>query len=104
MMFLVHLNLRKRKMKLLNISILAVTAMLATGCASTSDIDNLQGQINTLKTDVTSAKDAAASASTSAADAASRASAAEAAANRAASTAEELNTKFDRVFKKSMMK
>ncbi len=91
-------------MKLLNLSLLVLTVVLAAGCASTSDIDNLQGQINTLKTDVTGAKDAAASASASAADAASRASAAEAAANRAASTSEELNTKFDRVFKKSMMK
>jgi murein lipoprotein len=91
-------------MKLLKLSVIAMTTVLAVGCASTSDIDNLQGQINTLKTDVNGAKDAAASASASAADAASRASAAEAAANRAASTAEELNTKFDRVFKKSMMK
>jgi murein lipoprotein len=91
-------------MKLLKLSIIALTAFLAVGCASTSDIENLQGQINTLKTDITGAKDAAASANTAAADAAARATAAEAAANRAANTAQEVNTKLDRMFKSSMMK
>lgn len=84
-------------MKLLKLSVVVLIAGLAVGCASTSDIDNLQGQINTLKTDVASAKD-------SAADASTRAAAAEAAANRAANTAEEVNTKLDRMFKHSMMK
>jgi murein lipoprotein len=91
-------------MKFLKFAVIAMVTVLAVGCASTSDIDNLQGQINVLKTDVGAAKSAATSASSSAADAASRASAAEAAANRAASTAEEVNTKLDRMFKKSMMK
>lgn len=91
-------------MKLLKLSVVALIAGLAVGCASTSDIDNLQGQINTLKTDVAGAKDAAASANTAASDAASKAAAAEAAANRAANTAEEVNTKLDRMFKHSMMK
>lgn len=84
-------------MKLLKLSVIALTAFLAVGCASTSDIDNLQGQINAMKTDVSSAKDAASSA-------ASRAEAAEAAANRAANTAQEVNTKLDRMFKHSMQK
>ena len=84
-------------MKLLKLSVIALTAGLAVGCASTSDIDNLQGQINTLKTDVDAAKSAANDASTKAANA-------EAAANRAANTAEEVNTKLDRMFKHSMMK
>jgi murein lipoprotein len=91
-------------MKLLKLSVVALTAFLAVGCASTSDIDNLQGQINTLKTDVSSAKDAANSANTAASDAASKAASAEAAANRAANTADEVNTKLDRMFKHSMMK
>lgn len=84
-------------MKLLKLSVIALTAGLAVGCASTSDIDNLQSQINTLKTDVAGAKDAASDASTKAANA-------EAAATRAANTADEVNTKLDRMFKHSMMK
>jgi murein lipoprotein len=84
-------------MKLVKLSIVAFSTLLAVGCASTSDIDNLQKQINTLKTDVDGAK----SAST---EAASRAASAEAAANRAAATADEVNTKLDRMFKHSMMK
>lgn len=84
-------------MKLLKLSVIALTAGLAVGCASSSDIDNLQGQINTLKTDV-------AGASAAATDASSKAAAAEAAANRAANTAQEVNTKLDRMFKHSMMK
>ena len=91
-------------MKLLKLSVIALTAGLVVGCASTSDIDNLQSQINALKTDVSGAKDAAASANTAATDAAARAAAAEAAANRAASTADEVNTKLDSMFKHSMMK
>ena len=84
-------------MKLLNLSVIALTAFLAVGCASTSDIDNLQTQINTMKSDVASAKD-------SASNAATRAEAAEAAAKRAADTADEVNTKLDRMFKHSMQK
>lgn len=84
-------------MKLLKLSVIALTAFLAVGCASTSDIDNLQTQINTMKSDVASAKD-------SASNAATRAEAAEAAAKRAADTADEVNTKLDRMFKHSMQK
>ena len=91
-------------MKLLKLSTLVIVAGLAVGCASNSDIENLQGQINNLKTDVSSAKSAANAANTAATDAASRASAAEAAANRAAASAQETNSKLDRMFKSSMMK
>jgi murein lipoprotein len=91
-------------MKALKLSIIAFSAFLAVGCASTSDIDKLQNQINTVKSDVSSAKDAAASANTAATDAATRAASAEAAANRAANTAQEVNTKLDRMFKHSMAK
>ena len=91
-------------MKLLKLSVIAFTAFLAVGCASTSDIDNLQSQINAMKTDVAGAKDAASSANAAATDAAARAASAEAAAKRAADTAQEVNTKLDRMFKHSMMK
>jgi len=49
-------------MKLLKLSTVVLAAGLAVGCATNSDIENLQGQINTLKTDVSSAKSAANSA------------------------------------------
>jgi len=70
---------------------------LAVGCASTSDIENLQSQIDGLKTSV-------AQASADAASASSQAAAAEAAANRAAQYAQDTNSKLDSMFKKSMMK
>lgn len=90
--------------KIVKISAVLITAALATGCASTSDIDNLQEQINGLRTQVNSASSDAASAKEAAADAASKAAAAEAAANRAAQYAQDTNSKLDRMFKKSMMK
>lgn len=75
----------------------AMVALLAVGCASTSDIENLQSQIDGLKTSV-------AQASADAASASSQAAAAEAAANRAAQYAQDTNSKLDSMFKKSMMK
>ncbi len=75
----------------------AMVALLAVGCASTSDIENLQSQVDGLKTSV-------AQASADAASAASQAAAAEAAANRAAQYAQDTNSKLDSMFKKSMMK
>ncbi|PKM10124.1 MAG: hypothetical protein CVV06_15300 [Gammaproteobacteria bacterium HGW-Gammaproteobacteria-10] len=90
--------------KLVKISVVALTAGLAVGCASTSDIENLQSQIDGLNTRVSQASSDAASAKNAAADASARAAAAEAAANRAASYAQDANSKLDRMFKKSMMK
>ena len=82
-------------MKAVKLSALVAVAALATGCASNSDIQNLQGQIDSLKPQVSSA----------AADAASaKAAAAEAAANRAAQYAQDTNSKLDRMFKKSQHK
>jgi len=91
-------------MKKIKLATVMIVAGLATGCASTSDIDNLQSQIDELKTQISSASSDAASAQSSAAEAAARAAAAEAAANRAAQYAQETNSKLDRMFKKSMMK
>lgn len=59
-------------MKLLKISTVLLTAGLAVGCATNSDIENLQSQVNTLKTDVSAAKTAANSANTAATDASAR--------------------------------
>ncbi len=83
--------------KVMKLSMVAVVALLAVGCASTSDIENLQSQIDGLKTSV-------AQASADAASASSQAAAAEAAANRAAQYAQDTNSKLDSMFKKSMMK
>jgi murein lipoprotein len=91
-------------MKTIKFASVLIIAGLATGCASTSDIDNLQSQIDTLKTQISTASSDAAKAQASAAEAAARAAAAEAAANRAAQYAQETNSKLDRMFKKSMMK
>ena len=90
--------------KIVKISAVVLAAGLATGCASTSDVDNLQSQIDGLKGQISSAASDAAQAKQSAADAASKAAAAEAAANRAAQYAQDTNSKLDRMFKKSMMK
>ena len=89
---------------IVKISAVVLAAGLATGCASTSDIDKLQEQIDGLKSQVSTASSDAAQAKQSAADAASKAAAAEAAANRAAQYAQDTNSKLDRMFKKSMMK
>jgi murein lipoprotein len=91
-------------MKIVKISAVVLAAGLASGCASTSDIDKLQEQINGLKGQVSTASSDAAQAKQSAADAATKAAAAEAAANRAAQYAQDTNSKLDRMFKKSMMK
>ena len=82
-------------MKAVKLSALVAVAALATGCASNSDIQNLQGQIDSLKPQVSAASADAASA---------KAAAAEAAANRAAQYAQDTNSKLDRMFKKSQHK
>ena len=76
---------------------IALAASLMVGCATNSDIENLQTQIDGLKTSVAQASSDAASAQTAAADA-------KAAAERAAKYAQDTNSKLDNMFKKSMMK
>jgi murein lipoprotein len=83
--------------KLVKASLIAFVASLAVGCATNSDIENLQTQIDGLKTSVAQASSDAASAQTAAADA-------KAAAERAAQYAQETNSKLDSMFKHSMMK
>ena len=91
-------------MKAVKLSALVAVAALATGCATNGDIENLQGQIDALKPQVSAAASDAASAKAAAAEASARASAAEAAANRAAEYAQDTNSKLDRLFKKSQHK
>lgn len=88
------------------LKVLAIVSVIgiATGCASSSDIDKLQSEIDGLKDQISTASSDAAKAQSSAAEAASKAASAESAANRAAKYAEDTNSKLDRMFKKSMMK
>ncbi len=90
--------------KVINLSMIAMVATLVVGCASTSDIENLQSQVDGLKTSVAQASSDAQSALSAANDAAAKAAAAEAAANRAAQYAQDTNSKLDNLFKKSMLK
>jgi len=90
--------------KVMKLSMVALVASLVVGCASTSDIDSLQSQVDSLKTSVAQASADAASAKSAADSASSQAAAAEAAANRAAQYAQDTNSKLDSMFKKSMMK
>lgn len=91
-------------MKLIKISAVVAVAALATGCASTSDLDALSARVGTLESKVQTIASDAASAKSAAAEASSKAAAAEAAANRAAQYAQDTNSKLDRMFKKSNQK
>lgn len=82
----------------------AILAIMATACATSSDIENLQGQIDSLKPQVSSASSSANQAKALAAEAAARAGAAETAANRAAQYAKDTNEKLDRMFNKAQYK
>lgn len=90
--------------KVMKLSMVALVASLVVACASTSDIDNLQSQVDGLKTSVAQASADAASAKSAADSASAQAASAEAAANRAAQYAQDTNSKLDSMFKKSMMK
>ena len=83
---------------------IALTVSLVAGCATTSDVENLQSQISGLDTSVKQASTDAASAKSTAADAAAKAEAAEAAANQASQLSQEANDKLDKKFRRSMMK
>lgn len=90
--------------KIVKLSMIAMVASLVVGCATNGDIENLQSQIDGLKTSVAQASSDAAAAQSAANDASAKAAAAEAAANRAAQYAQDTNSKLDNMFKRSMMK
>ena len=90
--------------KVIKLSMIALAVSLVAGCATTSDVENLQSQVNGLDTSVKQASADAASAQTTAADAAAKADAAKDAANRAAQLSQDANSKMDKKFKRSMMK
>ena len=76
--------------RVFQITAVMFVAALATGCATNTQIDDLKAQIQ--------------AASAEAAEANERSKAAEATANRAEQTANDTNSKLNRMFKKSMMK
>jgi len=90
--------------KVIKLSMIALAFSLVTACATTSDIENLQSQVNGLDTSVKQASADAARAQTTATDAATKAEAAEAAADQAAQLSQDANSKLNKKFKKSMMK
>ena len=83
--------------KVIKLSMIALAASLVVGCATTSDVENLQTQVDGLDTSVKQASADANSAKT-------QAEAAEASANRAAELSQEANNKLDKRFNRSMMK
>ena len=83
--------------KVIKLSMIALALSLLVACATTSDIENLQSQVNGLDTSVKQASADAASAQATAAEATT-------AANQAAQLSKEANSKLDRKFKSSMMK
>jgi multidrug resistance efflux pump len=90
--------------KVIKLSMIALAYSFVAACATTSDVENLQSQVNGLDTSVKQASADAASAQSTAIDAAAKAESATAAANRAAQLSQEANNKLDKKFKKSMMK
>ncbi len=83
--------------KVIKLSMIALAVSLVVGCATNSDVEGLQSQVNSLDASVKQASADAASAQTTAADATEKA-------NRAAQLSQDANSKLDRKFKRSMMK
>lgn len=90
--------------KIIKLSMITLVFSMVAACATTSDVENIQTQIDGLNSKVSQASTDAANAQSTAADAAARAEAAEAAANRAAQYAQDANSKLDSGFRRSMMK
>ena len=90
--------------KVIKFAMMAMVFSLVTACATTSDVEELQAQVNGLDTSVKQASADAASAQTTAADAAAKSAAAEAAANQAAQLSQDSHAKLNKKFRKSMLK
>ena len=90
--------------KVIKLSMIALAFSLVAACATTSDVENLQSQVNGLDSSIKQASADAANAQATSASAAAKAEAAEAAANRAAQLSQDANNKLDKKFKRSMRK
>jgi outer membrane murein-binding lipoprotein Lpp len=94
----------KAMMKASKLTVVLMAAGLSVGCASKSDLNALQTQVDGLKAELSSVKSTSDEALAAAQSAESKAASAEAAARRAAAAAEEVNAKLDRGFRKGVMK
>jgi murein lipoprotein len=83
--------------RLIKVSMIALAASTMVGCATNGDVENLQTQVDGLKTSVAQASSDAAAASAAATDA-------KASADRAAQMAQDTNSKLDSMFTRSMRK
>jgi murein lipoprotein len=83
--------------RLIKVAMIALAASAMVGCATNSDVENLQTQVDGLKTSVSQASSDAAAANAAAMDA-------KAAADRAAQSAQDTNSKLDSMFNRSMRK
>lgn len=90
--------------KVIKLSMVALVASLVVGCATNSDFDKLQSQIDGLKITVDQESSNAQTALSAANAANNTALTANTTANRALEVANETNTKLDNVFKKAMVK
>ncbi len=86
------------------ISVLVLTAVLAVGCASQGDLDNVNSRLDATDQKADDAARASAAALTAAQAAEASAAQAASAAERAANASEAANSKLDRMFQRSMMK
>ncbi|MDD2659084.1 MAG: Lpp/OprI family alanine-zipper lipoprotein [Methylococcales bacterium] len=89
--------------KVIKLSMIAMTLTMVVACATTSDVENLQSQVNALAASVKQSSADAAIAQTTAADAAVKAEAADVAANRAEKSCKVANRKLKKKHKRSML-
>ncbi len=90
--------------KVIKLLMFSLSVSLVTGCATTSEIEKLQSQVDGLNASVRQASVDAVNAQGTAAEAAVKAEAAEAAANRAAKNSQDANRKLNKKFKRSLDK
>lgn len=95
----------------LKAGVAALAVMMAAGCASNAQIEQLSAKVDQLTKDVAAAKSAADAASAASADAGQKASSAQSTANQALNAANQsqaccdaTNEKIDRMFKRSQAK
>ncbi len=86
------------------LSLLALCASLTVGCASQSDFDKLQAEVNTLKSRVAAVNTTADEAAAASVAALAAAESAQVTASAAQMAAADANSRIDRMFKRSMMK
>lgn len=89
---------------IVKVAAVALFAGLATGCASTSDLEKVRVMAEEAKAAAAEAKTAAAGAKSAAGDASAKADQALKAANDAKTCCNETNEKIDRMFKQTMRK